>query len=333
MKRNDTRQLTPLLVLMNIKEHIPLFLELPKILASSIFLIYSISNYLQSPAVENASESQKHAERIANRTVVLFNESLNELVEFRIFCLISTTKPRHGERAIPVLKTWAKRCDGVLFASDFKDQYLPSEAFYNKTGREYVSFKIFTAWKYVYYRYIKNDQASQDFQWFIKADDDTFVVVENLRKVLSKMDHTKPHYMGRPLSKNKTIYHKRYGSGSIEILSAQALKMLVTKSMPNQDLCPLPQFKANEDAFLGFCLNSVGITLQNGRDHNNRERFLIYEIWKLALNVTLEDGANNFALDAISFHYMEAGKMLAMEFLVHHLKPLGISIGTRVSDL
>ncbi|KAK1880004.1 Glycoprotein-N-acetylgalactosamine 3-beta-galactosyltransferase 1 [Dissostichus eleginoides] len=36
-----------------------------------------------------------------------------------------------------------------------------------------------------------------DMDWFLKADDDTFVVLENLRHTLSRFDTEKPWYLGR----------------------------------------------------------------------------------------------------------------------------------------
>ena len=313
-------------------------LEITKLVASLCLLFYSASNYLHSDPVDSQLELlYGHENRMDN--AMRFDISLDEPVGPRIFCLISTTKPRHGERAVPVRATWARRCDGILFASDFKDQFLPSEAFYNKTGREYVSFKMFTAWRYVYDRYIANnnhgDHAS--FQWFVKADDDTFVVVENLRKLLTKMDHTKPHYMGRPLTTNKTIYHHHYVSGSMQIFSIEALRKLVTESMPYPDLCPSPRFKANEDAFIGYCLHSVGVKIESGRDELKRNRFMLFSPWNhlhigaaksnnwiWRYDKTYTEGENCCAPDAVSFHYQSGGKMLSMEFLLYHLKPFGI---------
>ena len=38
--------------------------------------------------------------------------------------------------------------------------------------------------------------SSNDADWFLKADDDTYVIVDNLRRVLRDHDPTKPEYMG-----------------------------------------------------------------------------------------------------------------------------------------
>ena len=51
--------------------------------------------------------------------------------------------------------------------------------------------KTRAAWKYVY------ENHANDADWFIKTDDDTYLVLENLRNFLSKYNSAKPNYFGR----------------------------------------------------------------------------------------------------------------------------------------
>ena len=48
-----------------------------------------------------------------------------------------------------------------------------------------------------------------DADWFLKADDDTWVFVDNLRSYLANYDENEPHYLGLhvPESKWNNKYH------------------------------------------------------------------------------------------------------------------------------
>ncbi len=59
-----------------------------------------------------------------------------------------------------------------------------------KEGRDYLWAKTREAFKYVYKHHF--DEAD----WFMKADDDTFVIVENLRFMLKEYDPSSPIYFG-----------------------------------------------------------------------------------------------------------------------------------------
>ena len=43
------------------------------------------------------------------------------------------------------------------------------------------------------------EQYLDQYDWFMKADDDSFVMVENLRRFLAKYDPNVPHFFGASL--------------------------------------------------------------------------------------------------------------------------------------
>ena len=57
-------------------------------------------------------------------------------------------------------------------------------------GRHGLWDKVKLAFKYVYENHF------DDFDWFLKADDDTFVIVENLKEMLSEYDTNDPIHFG-----------------------------------------------------------------------------------------------------------------------------------------
>ena len=58
-------------------------------------------------------------------------------------------------------------------------------------GRANLWPKTRATWKYIY------ENHADDADWFIKTEDDTYLVLENLLNFLSKYDTNEPHYFGR----------------------------------------------------------------------------------------------------------------------------------------
>ena len=121
-----------------------------------------------------------------------------------------------GIRAAAVRDTWAKRCNKVLFVSDEDKATFPAIGFGTGKGRGHLTAKTMRAFDYIYENHF------DDADWFLKADDDTYVILENLRYLLSEYSPNDPIYFGYPF---KVLVRQGYFSGGAGyVLSREALK-------------------------------------------------------------------------------------------------------------
>lgn len=171
-----------------------------------------------------------------------------------------TYPKNHRTRAIHVNATWGRRCNKLLFATRETDPSIPTLVVDVGDGRKYLGRKTQTAFSKVFASY------SQDYDWFMKADDDSYVIMENLRYFLSQQDAALPVYFGQ----NFSPYVKQgYPSGGAAyVVSREALSRFAKK---NGELC---NFNSNsEDADFGLCMESLGVSFGDSLDSLGRTRF------------------------------------------------------------
>ena len=115
--------------------------------------------------------------------------------------------------------TWGRRCNKLLFMSSIADGELPTVKLQVVEGRDNLWGKTKNAFTYVYQNHF------EDYDWFVKADDDTYMIIENLRYLLKDHNYSHPLYFGR---KFKPHVNQGYMSGGAGyVLSKEALRRFV----------------------------------------------------------------------------------------------------------
>lgn len=172
------------------------------------------------------------------------------------------TGPQNLETKARVVKnTWGKRCNILLFMSSEENKEFPTIGLKVQEGREHLTAKTMQAFKYCYDNYY--NQAD----WFLKADDDTYVVVENLRYMLKDKNTSDPVYFGHHF---QTIVKQGYFSGGAGyVLSREALRRMVTQGLGHA--CRADG--GAEDAEIGHCMEALGVRTGDSRDALGRSRF------------------------------------------------------------
>jgi len=254
--------------------------------------------------------------------------------EIRILCLVMTHPKNHKIKALQVYKTWGKRCTYVKFLTTEEDPEIPTLVSPTKENYNEIWGKTKFGFATAYDKYYDK------VDWVMKADDDTYVIVENLRYLLSSYNYSQPIWFGCEF---KVIVKDGYMSGGAGyVLSKEAVRRFNEISLHNSSLCQQSD-DGSEDVNMGNCLKSVGVVNMDSRDNFGRHRFLPFNpdnhigqrewnsqgFWYWSYIKYPDNPGMHCCSDlAISFHYVSPQLMVLLEYLIYHLRPYGLDSET-----
>ena len=174
-----------------------------------------------------------------------------------------------------VRDTWSKRCDRRFFIlavekinnTNSYNRTSDDDILYVKTKEDkfHLTIKVLRCFEYLYKHFWNQ------FDWILKADDDSYILVENLRHLLSHYNPSEPGYLGYHM---KPHMHNGYmDGGSGFVISKGAFQRLAEKCFQ-----PTPCYKTNinfkdDDVAVGLLLQSVNVSILSSLDRSGRETF------------------------------------------------------------
>ena len=177
-----------------------------------------------------------------------------------MFVGVLTAKDYKSTRAVAINETWASTIPGkVIFFSGENSNYNSTSAddsFVALPGVQDTyppQKKAFLMLKYMHDFYL--DQ----FEWFVRADDDVYIKGDKLAKFLASVNSSELHYIGQSgegredergklgLSDSKT-----YCMGGPGVIMSRAT---LAKVAPNISYCLKNLYTSHEDTELGRCIN------------------------------------------------------------------------------
>eukprot|EP00730_Choanoeca_flexa_P018771 TRINITY_DN9148_c0_g1_i1.p1 TRINITY_DN9148_c0_g1~~TRINITY_DN9148_c0_g1_i1.p1 ORF type:complete len:506 (+),score=92.62 TRINITY_DN9148_c0_g1_i1:47-1564(+) len=188
----------------------------------------------------------------------------------RILCWVMAHPGKLLTRARGINSTWGQQCDSLLFAtiSDTRHlglDWLPLSIPEEPDRRSYLWFKSQQAWQKLY------QSSINDYDYFIRADDDAYLHMHNLKLYLAQRNADVPEYFGRLYNAAGDLY---YSGGSGTILSRGALKLL-GKALVDKSpdiFSPHPTFA--DDLELGVSMLKLGVVAKPWLDDKGRHLFL-----------------------------------------------------------
>lgn len=237
----------------------------------------------------------------------------------RILCYVNTIPATYFTKAQHVKHTWARRCTKTFFFSSKTEETIPviNLNLTKPESRMHLWSKMRKIVRYVY-------QYRNDYDYFYKADDDTYLFVENLADELSRRNRDEPFMIGHRFRRfQKDGY---FSGGAGYVLSRGALKLLIERAIDKHPTCPTYD-EDKEDVKMSVCGVAVGVKLLDAFDDLRKNKFnwispetaftrsewlaedvppADYEIQRLTRIPT--------SAQPISFHYVRPETMYLIEF-------------------
>ncbi|KAK6172456.1 hypothetical protein SNE40_016101 [Patella caerulea] len=249
-----------------------------------------------------------------------------DINDIKVACFILAT-PNAKAKMEGVNETWVQDCDKYFFVMTSKNSSHDVLNVSIPEGRTYLTDKVVYAFQYLHDHYLN------EYDWFVKADDDTYMIVENLKFLVSHYKGQEPAYIGSHLKMFAPNGYMAGGCGYA--LNREALKKLI-KGYQKPGLCRLTG--GAEDLETGRCLAKMGVPIISSVDKYDKETFQAGELdeyrkgnlpgW-IQQYVRNRKQMGQISQYTISYHQLSPDFMRRLHFVIHNMKVFQPEIDTK----
>ena len=114
-----------------------------------------------------------------------------------IFCFVLSANNRHLTSSRAIVYSWGKRCDRFYFVTRLQNtsvDLMMLEKFENITD---ITSTTITQHTFDVFLYLQKEQLFSSYHWFLRASDDSYVIIPNLRRLITQLNRRKNN---RPLA-------------------------------------------------------------------------------------------------------------------------------------
>jgi Fringe-like len=298
-----------------------------RFLISTSFILGSISGILMTFLMLKISRYDELLQQTTHPVIVTVRDVSENVVdlydEVRVLCWVLTQPINHKTKAQAVKDTWGKRCNKLVFISTELDENLDILLVNMTEDRRYLWDKTKQGLQHIYKNY------GSDYDWYLKADDDTWIFMENLRYFLYSYSPEYPIYFGCKL---KRYVEQGYMSGSGYVLSKEAVKRFNEQALADDYKC-WNGTEGNEDVEVGKCLANVGVLAGDSRDDLNRHRFNPFPpdgMLRNLFGVSWLDNATFYDIKMVKLFYFI---VVLYVYFFHILETLGVKFRNHIINV
>uniref|UniRef100_A0AAF5DAW6 N-acetylgalactosaminide beta-1,3-galactosyltransferase n=1 Tax=Strongyloides stercoralis TaxID=6248 RepID=A0AAF5DAW6_STRER len=216
-------------------------------------------------------------------------ETLKVIEYPKILCAIFSHPKKETSTLNHIIRTWLTHCDKALFITttgeNFHDKgeekkMMRIEVIKILSNGEKMSIFTETIKSFmILYNKFFNNTIGQKYDWLLKVNDNSFVVIENLKRFLRNKDKNESIYYGYNSNfnekDNKILLNRKYiTGGSGYVISKNGIKNIIEKKNFFLKNCSKEIFNGFEDVIIGRCFEKLGIKGGNSKDENGLETFL-----------------------------------------------------------